>query len=106
MKIKLTEAQYKTWGEMTDDEKTEIVVGQHVHGVDVEFYYDLSCNWVTKLHGVFCEGSKYRLANQPSQPNGATIEFSHDELVSIGDAGESLHELWNTINQYLNGKQE
>ena len=111
MKLTATTTQYKAFGQMTDDEKTELVVGYYVKGMDIE-YRGIMGNWYSCMHRTLDAGYYYRLADQPQPKQGATIEFTHDELVALDyELGEVIgvgatSHIYNAINDHLAGEMQ
>lgn len=108
MKLTPAEQTYKTFGEMTRDEQIELVTAFYVDG-EVFESRGLDGNWNTytraSIHGRYY----YRLANQPKPKQGATIEFTHDELVKYKNmmyAEDTCHQLRAIINMHLAGEPQ
>ena len=106
MKLTATTVRYKRFSELTDDEKTELVVGYYVKGRRVE-YRGAMGDWFTSEHRTFVNGHYYRLADQPQPKQGATIEFTHDELVRLFNMVNSHSgciDLHIVISEHLTGE--
>ena len=80
MKLIETETKYPTFGEMTDDQKTGLVVARYVDGLDIEYWDFLNKEWNDCSLPMFSSGDKYRITYQHPTSKNLTIEFTPDEL--------------------------
>lgn len=56
--------EYKTWGQMTSEEKGSLLLAYH-EGKTIEYYNSFDHSWVVTHAPLFCDGNKHRVKPEP-----------------------------------------